>query len=501
MIRLSKEELENITGESVAELIKLAKPEWESRKTLYTNYHRKDNASGLVCAGTQTKTIVPFEKFIVDTASGFLGGKAPTYNVEDTADEKKRNIIQRVLDKLAKSKDYKDELETIINYISNYNDDEEEHHKLVTDLLMCRSCYEIQYENLDNEIVYARLDPLNTIGVWDYNIPASLVGVVRRWNEVNLKGDKKEVVEVYTGIGKKTFVGDGSNYVEQSDEGNNTNYWKDVPMFAVELEEAIFEPAIDLIRAYEQLVQNTRNMFEYNDDAKLAISGYEPQNELTTVDDEGNVKPNPARVLEDKMVLQAKTMYFSEGGGAEWIEKNINDTATQNTLKTYIDLIMMNTGVPNTTDLGFTNADNASALDRKFFSLITMTTRLRQELKKAYLRRWELIIDRINLKKNTTFDFRDIQIELPYNMPANESELIDMWLKLQDVISNETIVNRLPLGLEYASEKQKMDDEANEAFEKNLEMMKQTEVGDELQGNRQTVVGTEEEIPDGAEEI
>ena len=140
MIRLSKEDLENITGESVAELIKLAKPEWESRKTLFEDYHRKDKASGLVCAGTQAKTIVPFEKFIVDTAAGFLGGKAPTYNVEDTADEKKRNIIQRVLDKLSKSKDYKDELETIINYISNYNDDEEEHHKLVTDLLMCRSC-------------------------------------------------------------------------------------------------------------------------------------------------------------------------------------------------------------------------------------------------------------------------------------------------------------------------------------------------------------------------
>lgn len=501
MIRLNKEELEAIGAKDIEALLKLGKKEWESRKTLHDNYHRKTDLSGLVCEGKITKTIVPFEKFIVDTASGFLGGKAPTYNVEDTADEKKRNIIQRVLEKTSRSKDYKDELETILNYITNYNDDADEHHKLVTDLLMCRACYEVQYENLDNEIVYARLDPLNTMAIWDYSIPANLIGVIRTWEEVKLSGDKVTVVELYSTDGKRVFQGERNQYAEVTDEKEGANYWKDIPMFAVELEEAIFEPAIDLIRAYEQLVQNTRNMFEYNDDAKLAISGYEPQNELVIIDENGNAVKNPARVLEDKSILNAKTMYFTEGGDAKWIEKNINDTAIQNTLKTYIDLIMMNTGVPNTTDLGFTNADNASALDRKFFSLITMTTRLRQELKKAYLRRWELIVDRINLKKNTDYDFRDITIELPYNMPANESELIDMWLKLQDVISNETIVNRLPLGLEYASEKQKMDDEANEAFEKNLEMMKQTEVGNELQGNRQETEELAGGIPEETEEL
>ena len=85
--------------------------------------------------------------------------------------------------------------------------------------------------------------------------------------------------------------------------------------------------------------------------------------------------PNPARELEDEKVLNSKTLYFPDKslGGAEWVLKEINDSAIQNTLKTYIDLILMMAGVPNTFDLGFTNADNASAIDRKFFSLMMMT--------------------------------------------------------------------------------------------------------------------------------
>lgn len=60
----------------------------------------------------------------------------------------------------------------------------------------------------------------------------------------------------------------------------------------------------------------------------------------------------------------------------------------------------MISGVPNITDLGFTTADNASALDRKFFALEQMITNADRQFRKAILRRWETIIDRINKRKN-----------------------------------------------------------------------------------------------------
>lgn len=252
--------------------------------------------------------------------------------------------------------------------------------------------------------------------------------------------------------------------------------------FAIELDESIFESVVDTVIKYERLIKNTSNMFQYNDEAKLAIYGYNPENDMTIekqVIENGEEKTvtiiNPARELEDRTVLNSKTLYFPEKGnsGAEWLEKNINDNAIQNTLKTYIDLILMMAGVPNTFDLGFTNADNASAIDRKFFSLIQMTINMIKQLKKGYLRRWELVFNRINLKKTTNFDFRDITVELPYNLPTNESEVIDMWLKLRGLASDETIVERIPLGLDYTSEKNKIDTQNQENIEKNIEQMKE----------------------------
>ena len=492
--------LTEITEEAIPNLLKQVQAELTSRLDLWKRYHRKNTISGLSYTSGKNETKVTFEKYITDLASGFLGGKAPTYTINDTVNETKINLIKKLLDKMVGRIGYREEMQILIDYITNYNDDSTEHYELVKDLLMLRGAYEIVRENKDNELVYAKLSPLQTVAVWDYSLPVNLVGLVRTWKENRIDGKAVTKVEIIDIKGTRVFEGTDNAYKENTEEFISNN-WSDVPAFAVEIEEAIYEPVVELIQAYEQLIQNTRNMFQYNDEAKLAISGYEPVNDITTVNENGDVIPNPARQLEDKMVLESKTIYFNDGGSAEWIEKNINDTAIQNTLKTYIDLIMMNAGVPNTFDLGFTNADNASAIDRKFFNLICATTNIMQQLKKAYLRRWELIFGRINLKKNTDFDFRDITIELPFNLPANENELIDMWMKLRGIISDETIVTRLPLNLEYESEKQKLDDETTENFNKNLERMKIAGEEDELQADRQQTESATEEIQAGTEEV
>ena len=94
-------------------------------------------------------------------------------------------------------------------------------------------------------------------------------------------------------------------------------------------------------------------------------------------------------------------------------------------------------------------------------------------LKKAYLRRWELIFGRINLKKQQKFDFRDITVDIPKNLPANDVELTDQMLKLRELISNQTIIERL--GYNYISEQEKKADEAEQAMAENIERMKTLE--------------------------
>ena len=259
-----------------------------------------------------------------------------------------------------------------------------------------------------------------------------------------------------------------------------------LPCIAIENEMGLssFELVVSLICAYERVIQNSRNTFQYNDDAKLKITGYAPQNELMTtkLDKEGNPEldengqpkqvVNKAREEEDKALLKMQVFYTPDNSGdIAWVEKSVQDTALENHKKTLIDLIAMISGVPNITDLGFTNADNASALDRKFFALEQMITDADKHFKQAILRRWETIIDRINKRKHKSYDFRSIKIDLQRNLPTDKDTETTRALKLRGLLSDASIIDMLPDDLDSNSELEKIDKQNEENIKKNLENM------------------------------
>ncbi len=461
--------LEEYRKEDIPKLLEQIQPILTKRKNLHDKYTRQATSSKLMYSGKNEDTIVPFEKYITDLATGYLSGK-PIYSVTDTIDQDKINLLKNLLDKDPKDKDYKKGMEIIIDYITGYNDDATEHYNLVHDILELTSCYELLYENEDNEIVYSKYDPLQTVATWDYDIPANLTGLIRVWEEQDLNKDKVTMVELTDKNGTRTYKKSGEEVTEEEVRNHN---WGDVPAFAIETDYSIFESCEDIIQAYEQLIQNIRNTYQYNDtDCKLKITNYAPENPMTIEDSNGNATINPKRLAEDNAWLKSKTIYVGEGGDVEWLIKNIDSNGSINILKTYVDLMFQLAGIPNTTDLAFNSADlNASAIDRKFYVMNMATANVVSELKKAYLRRWELIFNRINLKKATTFDFRDIDIELPKNLPANDDEKIDSMMKLQSILSEQTIIEKL--GYNYLDEKNKKDAEAEDNMISNIERMQQ----------------------------
>ena len=185
------------------------------------------------------------------------------------------------------------------------------------------------------------------------------------------------------------------------------------------------------------------------------------------------MEKNPARAKEDEAILNAKVFYTPDNtGDIDWVIKNINDTATENHKKTCLDLALMISGVPNVTDQGFTNADNSSALEKKFFPLDQVLQQADKLFEKELLRMWEIITARINLKKNTEYDFRDIEIILTRNLPSNNQEIVDNWLKLRGLVSDKTVIDHLPYNLDSESEIAEMDLQNQTNIEKNMENMK-----------------------------
>lgn len=486
MIQWNLGTLEN--PDSVSQILSIAETEWNNRKELYERIRRKTSNSELVNKD-DNNIKVAFENYINSMVTGYFAGKAPVYDVEKISDPTKLNIIKKLFNKLFNTDANKDEeLKVLIDYISKYNDDATEFFDLAFDYFGMRACYEVLYENSNNEIVYTKQSALNTIGIFDYSTPVNQIGQLRKWTEKDKNNADVTIVELTTINGKKYYTPTPEDVkkLKEMDNKREKGKWNMLPCIAIENEMGLscFELVISLICAYERVIQNSRNTFQYNDDAKLKITGFAPQNLLMTdkIDKDGNSvldkngQPiqvlNEARKKEDETLLQMKVFYTPDNtGDIAWVEKTVQDTALQNHKKTLIDLIAMISGVPNITDLGFTNADNASALDRKFFALEQMITNADKQFKKAFLRRWETIIDRINKRKNKQYDFRSIKIDLQRNLPTDKDTETARALKLRGLLSDESVIDMLPDDLDSISEIEKLDKQNQENIEKNLQNM------------------------------
>lgn len=487
MIQWNIETLEN--ADSIAQILPIAETEWNNRKKLYERIKRKTSNSELV-SEDDNNIKVAFENYINSMVTGYFAGKAPIYDVEKISDSTKLNIIKKLFSKVFNINSNKDEeLKVLIDYISKYNDESTEFFDLAFDYFGMRACYEVLYENKENEIVYTKQSALNTIGVFDYSTPINQIGQLRKWTEKDKSNADITIVELTTINGKRYYSPTPEDYkkLKEDKDRYEKGKWNMLPCIAIENEMGLscFELVISLICAYERVIQNSRNTFQYNDEAKLKITGFEPQNELmiTKLDKNGNPELdengkekqvlNKAREEEDKTLLKMGVFYTPDtSGDIAWVEKTVQDTALQNHKKTLVDLISMISGVPNITDLGFTNADNASALDRKFFALEQMITNADKQFKKALLRRWETIIDRINKRKHKQYDFRSIKIDLQRNLPTDKGTETDRALKLRGLLSDESIIDMLPDDLDSISELEKIDKQNQNNIEKNLDNTK-----------------------------
>ena len=251
----------------------------------------------------------------------------------------------------------------------------------------------------------------------------------------------------------------------------------DIPATAIENCDgiAIFEPVISLIRAYERCIQNSRNVFKYNDEAILKVRGYTPENPMIIQNEKGEDIINPARQKEDEYVLTSRVRYLDGNKDVNsdiaWVEKNVNDTALQNHKKTLIDIICLCSFCPNMTDLGFTQADNNAALEKKFFSLQQYIATFEGDFEEGLKRRWRIILEKFNKEKGKTYDFRDIEIKLNRNLPSDVATMITNALKIRGLVSDDTVINLLGLDLDATSELAKMDLQNEENIQKNLQQM------------------------------
>ena len=461
MIKIFKNtDIASFTLEEYKQLFTQVSSVLSKRQDLHERYTRGSNDSTTLYDGKSLK--VPFEKFIVDLATGYLAG-VPEYTV-NVPSELDSKVRKSVFEEDVLSDDLINEMKSIIDYITQYNDDANEVYCLIKDLLLYGACYEVAYENENNELIYTNLDALNTVSIWDTNTPANLLAIVSKYTDKTVDGQDIELYRIVDREGIRVYEVNGDKEIKQDTSLSKEHYWNDVPGFAVEIDFSIIENSEAFIKTYENLLENVKNTYQYNDvDCKMKISGYKAQNKLTIKNEKGETIINPDRIKEDEYVLKSRTFYTEEGGDAEWLIKQVDATGVTTLLKYYVDSIFQLAGIPNTADLAFNSADlNASAIDRKFYVMNMKTQDIVSNLKKALLRRFELIFNRINYKKGTKYDFRYIVIDIPKNLPSMTDETVEQMIKLNGILSEETIIEKL--GYDYETEKARKEDDLGASY-------------------------------------
>ena len=505
MIKISKNIKDEYNNGKIQDLFNEVDAVLSKRQEIQERYLRGVTSTSSV---TGQSVQVFFEKFITDLAAGYLSGEI-TYNAEivDESEEPAYRLLHpshtSPLDP-----DTAAQLKFIITTLSSKNDDKVVLKSLFHDAVLFGAAYERQLdlktpatENTsaasDPNYTYYPLSALNTVALFPTDISdiqqQNAIALITRYTlSARNSEDNQEHTLYYciecnpytncyqTSIYDKTTGQDETGHYSQivtlKEENPSSHQVSTIAVYEPDPQVSIIDPIISLVTAYEQIMNNLNNMYQYNDtDAKLMISGYRPENPATIPNPDYDptapvssanpeVIPNPSREIEDTHLINSKTFFVQEGGNVQWLLKQINATDATAYLKYYVDSIFQISGIPNTADSAFNSGDmNASAIDRKFYTMALMLDDVRQGVTTLIKHRWANFFTRINLISSTQYNIDDITIEIGTNLPSMTDENINQQLALNGIISNKTLLSNL--GYDYATEKKNKAEENETLWE------------------------------------
>lgn len=510
MIKISKNIKDEYTNGKIQDLFDEVDNVLQKRQTIQERYLRGITSTN---PGSEGEVQVFFEKFITDLAAGYLSGEI-TYSAEivDESEEPAYRLLHpshsEPLDP-----DTAAQLKFIITTLSSKNDDPRVLKALFHDAVLFGCCYERQLDLLptpvdvandptissasDPNYTYYPLSALNTVALFPTDIAdaqqQNAVALVTVYTLDKRNSEDNQEHTLYYCIECNPYTNNYSTsiYDKTTNEDATSQYKSiitlkeekvathNIPTFAVfepDPQISIIDPIISLVTSYETIMNNLNHLYQYNDtDAKLKISGYRPENTLTIPNPEFDpAKPvsssnpekilNPSRIIEDDHLIDSKTFFVQEGGDVSWLLKEIHAEDATKYLKYYVDSIFQISGIPNTNDSAFNSGDlNASAIDRKFYTMALMLDDVRQGVATLIKHRWANFFARINLLSNTYYNIDDITIAIGTNLPSMTDENINQQLALNGILSQKTLLSNL--GYDYATEKKNKEEETEVPYE------------------------------------
>ena len=363
----------------------------------------------------------PFASYITNMAVGYFLGKPIGYNSENM------QLLER------------------LNDIFKYNDEADNNTTLAKYSSIGGYSVELLYVDGDSQPRFIALPGDEVAIVYDNTLEDNILCAVRYFEEEIPGEDKtRTIVNLYTKELIQTYelVDDKLNHIADKDEAH---FFGDVPV-AVYLNNdemyGDFEKVKSLIDAYDQAQSDTANDFEYFTEALLVISGVD-------LDDEAKLDFKQHRILN----------LYGQDGKAEYLIKNINDSALENYKNRLVEDIHKFAQIPNLTDEQFAGNVSGESMKYKLMGLENTVGIKEAKFKKGLMRRIELLCNFLNIATNDLMLYTDIQPVFTRNKPQNETELANMVKGLYGILSDETLISILPFISNAREEIEKRDSE------------------------------------------
>ena len=347
-------------------------------------------------------------KVVADTYCGYIAGKPVTYTSNDNIDD-----IQEVI---------------------NYNDDESENTNWLLNALIYGVGYELHWIDNDAQERYSQISPLNCVAIHAASLENELLYFIRWYDVSDFDDSDLLCVEVYDAHSKKTYHCHGLvgalEFISEEPHAFN-----DVPVsvfYLNEQEESIFNQAMSLNDAYNELQSSEVDDYSAFCDAYLVLIGTDAEKE-----DIAEMKENRVLVLP-------------EGANAQYLIKQSNDTQITNMLENIKKNIFKVTCAPDMSDENFM-AQSGVAIKYKLVGFENKASSIVTNFTKAIQRRIELICNILHLKASDTV-WRDVNINFVRNLPADLTETINLVNSLKGTVSDATLLSQIPFVTDVQAE-------------------------------------------------
>lgn len=416
-----------LTEEKLCEFIQKHKQDINTRyKTLhdaYTSNHEILNYPPKPKYKPDNRIVVNFPKYITDTMNGFFIG----------------NPIKIVADD--------EETAAFVEYIDQYNDQDDNNSELSKICSIFGCGYEMYYTDENSELCITYLSPLEAFMIYDESIVERPLYFVRLY--VDSENVERGSISDAYGVRNFKLTG-GFQWVDEW----NPHFFGDVPAteYAENAErQGIFEPVLSIVNAYNKAISEKANDVDYFADAYMKVLGVKIDG-------------------EDLQFIRDNRVVNFEGEGAEKITvefmgKPESDTTQENHLNRLERLIFQISMVANISDENFGSATGI-ALKYKLQAMSNLEKTKERKFTSGMNRRYKLLFSHPVSKVPA-----DAWVQLHYkftpNFPANLLEEVQTAAQMEGITSHETQLKVISAVEDVQGELDKIEDE-NKATESSV---------------------------------